>query len=60
MKRPTSLVTSQLLLSLEREEPYRLDEETRQALITTLADLLLEAYGEATAAGSSTQEGGHE
>ncbi len=60
MKRPTSIVTSQLLLSLEREEPHRLDEETREALITALADLLLEAYGEAPAAGSSIQGGDHE
>ena len=45
MKRPISPSRNQLVLCLEREEKRRLDKETHEALISALADLLLEAYG---------------
>jgi hypothetical protein len=60
MKRSTRVARNQLVLSLEREEPHPLDEETREAVIAALADLLLEAYGEQVASGNNGQGGSHE
>lgn len=45
MKRLTKRSRSQLALSLEREVPHDLTLEQRTALLTALADLLLEALG---------------
>ena len=46
MKRTREAVTRQLGLVLERPQHHRLPEETHEALIQALADLLLEAYGD--------------
>ena len=47
MKRSaTAAARRQLALSLDREARNPLPEETHQAVVTTLADLLLEALGE--------------
>jgi hypothetical protein len=45
MKRLTKRSRSQLALSLEREARHDLTPEQRTALLTALADLLLEALG---------------
>ena len=55
MKQGTNAARRQLALSLEREQTNLLPEETHQALITALADLLLEALGEATHQPASDQ-----
>lgn len=60
MKRPMRVSRNQLVLCLEREERQRLDEETREALISALADLLLEAYGPQEETQGNAQGGGHE
>ena len=60
MKRPMRVSRNQLVLCLEREERQRLDEETREALISALADLLLEAYGPQEETEGNPQGGGHE
>ena len=44
MKRPMSIPRNQLALHLEPKPRHPLDAETHEALITALADLLLEAY----------------
>jgi hypothetical protein len=46
MKRTGDAVTRQLGLVLERPQRPPLTEETREALIQALADLLLEAHGD--------------
>jgi hypothetical protein len=46
MKRTSDVVTRQLGLLLERPQHHPLTEETHEALIQALADLLLEAYGD--------------
>jgi hypothetical protein len=46
MKRSATAARRQLALSLDREARNPLPEETHQAVVTTLADLLLEALGE--------------
>jgi hypothetical protein len=46
MKRNATAARRQLALSLEREARNPLPEETHQAVVATLADLLLEALGE--------------
>ena len=48
MRRTSSATVKQLGLFLEREASHQPAEETHEALIQTLADLLLEAYGEET------------
>lgn len=60
MKRPMRVSRNQLVLCLEREERQRLDEETREALISALADLLLEAYDPQEETEGNAQGGGHE
>ncbi len=60
MKRPMRVSRDQLVLCLEREERQRLDEETREALVSALADLLLEAYGPEEETQENAQGGGHE
>jgi hypothetical protein len=45
MNRRLSTSRRQLALFLEREAKHPLPEETHQALVTALADLLLEALG---------------
>jgi hypothetical protein len=46
MNRERRTVTRQLGLYLEQPEQHRLTEETHEALIQALAELLLEAFGE--------------
>lgn len=46
MKRTRDVVTRQLGLVLERPQHHPLTEETQEALIQALAELLLEAYGD--------------
>lgn len=46
MRRTSSAMVKQLGLFLEREASHQPAEETHEALIQALADLLLEAYGE--------------
>ena len=60
MKRPMRVSRNQLVLCLEREERQRLEEETREALISALADLLLEAYDPQEETEGNAQGGGHE
>jgi hypothetical protein len=57
MKRPTCTPRNQLALFLEPQAGQKLDAETREALITALADLLLEAYGVGGEADREDQEG---
>ena len=45
MPRPTNHPMHQLALQLEPTPRHPLDPQTRAALISALADLLLEAYG---------------
>jgi hypothetical protein len=56
MKRRANAARRQLALSLEREAKNQLPEETHQAVVTALADLLLEALGE-PASRSVTEQG---
>ncbi len=46
MTRRSIVKVRQLTLPMEQEEKTTLSEETREALIAALADLLLEALGE--------------
>jgi hypothetical protein len=48
------------VLHLEPTPHQPLDTETREALISALADLLLEAYGVETPAAPAEQGAGHE
>lgn len=56
MKRSATAARRQLALALDREARNPLPEETHQAVVTTLADLLLEALGE-VATQSQIEEG---
>ena len=56
MKRSATAARRQLALSLDREARNPLPEETHQAVVTTLADLLLEALGE-PGGKSATEQG---
>ena len=58
MKRLTNHPRTQLALLLEPESKLALEEDTREAPIAALADLLLEAYGAEEETKSDTQ-GGH-
>ena len=60
MPRPTNCTPNQLALHLEPTPHQPLDTETREALISALADLLLEAYGVETPAVPAEQGAGHE
>jgi len=60
MQRPTNHAPNQLLLHLESRPRQPLDAETREALISALADLLLEAYGVETPAAPAEQGARHE
>ena len=60
MKRPTRIPRDQLALYLEPPARHPLEVETREALITALADLLLEAYDGEDDKESGEQGGGHE
>lgn len=46
MKQTRDAVTRQLGLALERPQHHPLMEETQEALIQALAELLLEAFGD--------------
>jgi hypothetical protein len=59
MKRLTNHPRTQLALLLEPEPKVALEEDTREALIAALAELLLEAYGAEEDIKSDTQ-GGHD
>ena len=56
MKRPRRTSYRQLTLLLDSEAPAQLAPEVRQELIGTLADLLLEALGEAPEGGQGQDE----
>ena len=60
MKRPTSRSRRQFALCLEPEIAPQPLEETREALITALADLLLEALSEEMDEQTSEQGGRYE
>jgi len=46
MKPPKGVSRRQLVLCLERESKHLSDEQTREEIVQTLAELLLEALGE--------------
>ena len=56
MNRGRNVVARQLRLGLERPQPHRLTEETHEALIQVLAELLLEAFGDDVTTGHRTKE----
>jgi hypothetical protein len=60
MKRTANAARRQLALSLDREIVNQIPEETQQAVIAALADLLLEALGEPASKAVSEQGGDHE
>ena len=60
MQRPTNRAPNQLVLHLEPTPRQPLDAKTREALISALADLLLEAYGVETPAAPAEQGARHE
>jgi hypothetical protein len=60
MKRPTRVPNTQLAFPLEPAPPLQLAQETREALITALADLLLEAYDGTADAPTRVPGEGHE
>ena len=60
MQRSTNRAPNQLPLHLESTPRQPLDAETREALISALADLLLEAYGVETPAAPAEQGARHE
>ena len=60
MKQPMRISREQLTLFQEPSTRLALEEETREALIMALADLLLEAYGAEEDMEAPEQEGRHE
>jgi hypothetical protein len=58
MQRLTNRPLHQLALHLEAPPRHPLDSETREALISALADLLLEAYGAQTSASGAEPDAG--
>lgn len=60
MQRPTNRAPNQLVLPLEPTPRQPLDAETREALISALTDLLLEAYGVETPAAPAERGARHE
>jgi hypothetical protein len=60
MKPPKGVSRRQLALSLERESKHPSAEQTREEIVQTLADLLLEALGEEADESANEQRGANE